>query len=74
MRAQIEAKTTINSLKLRELSEPSEIEEDEKVTEYQDGQNVIYAGIVTSVKKKYTKTIQLWHLLQLKIYMAQLNL
>ena len=55
MRAQIEAKTTINSLKLRELSEPSEIEEDEKVTEYQDGQNVIYAGIVTSVKKKYTK-------------------
>ena len=55
LRTQIEAKTTINSLKLRELSEPSEIEEDEKVTEYQDGQNVIYAGIVTSVKKKYTK-------------------
>ena len=55
LRTQIEAKTTINSLKLREISEPSEIEEDEKITEYQDGQNVIYAGIVTSVKKKYTK-------------------
>ena len=55
LRTQIEAETTINSLKLRELSEPSEIEEDEKVTEYQDGQNVIYAGIVTNVKKKYTK-------------------
>ena len=55
MREQIEAKTTINSLKLREISEQNEIEEEEKVTEYQDGQNVIYAGIVTSVKKKYTK-------------------
>ncbi len=54
MRAQIEAQTTINSLKLKELSEVSEIEE-EKVAEYQDGQNVVYAGIVTSVKKKYTK-------------------
>ena len=54
IRAQIEAKTTINSLKLKELSEVSEIEE-EKVAEFQDGQNVVYAGIVSSVKKKYTK-------------------
>lgn len=54
LRAQIEAKTTINSLKLRELSEINEMEE-EKVIEYHDGQNVVYAGIISSVKKKYTK-------------------
>ncbi len=67
MRAQIEAKTNINTIKLRELSEKSQTEEismDENINttnkeEFKDGQSVIYAGIISSVKKKYTKSNKL---------------
>ena len=52
---QIEAKTTINSLKLRQINEKDELEENNQIQEYQDGQNVTYAGIISSVKKKFTK-------------------
>ncbi len=62
LRDQIERQTTINTLELRKLdeqmstnlSEDSEQIQTEK-PKYQDGQNVKYAGIITSIKKKYTK-------------------
>ncbi|MGN1269679.1 MAG: DNA polymerase III subunit alpha [Clostridia bacterium] len=54
LREQIESKTNINSLKLMQINEQDNLEE-EQVLEYQDGQNVTYAGIISSVKKKYTK-------------------
>ena len=54
LRKQMEAKTNINSLKLIQLNEKENLEE-EQILEYQDGQNVTYAGIITSIKKKYTK-------------------
>lgn len=44
IREQIQATTTINSMKLKEIDE-----------QYKDGQNVKCAGIITSIKKKYTK-------------------
>ncbi|MBR6033237.1 MAG: DNA polymerase III subunit alpha [Clostridia bacterium] len=49
MREQILSQTNINTLKMHEIGN------DEEVQEYKDGQNVTYAGIVTSIKKKYTK-------------------
>ena len=65
LRAQIESQTTINSMKLKQIDEQNSsqmiqdgIEQPEKVQEklkYKDGQNVKYAGIITSIKKKYTK-------------------
>ena len=58
MRAQIEARANINTAKLRELNQIDETEEVNnapKQLEYEDGQSVTYAGIITSVKKKYTK-------------------
>ena len=48
MREQITSVTNINSLKI------ANINEDEK-NEYKDNQDVKYAGIITYVKKKYTK-------------------
>ena len=48
LREQILSQTNINTLKMHEIAGGEE-------TEYKDGQNVTYAGIVTSVKKKYTK-------------------
>lgn len=71
MREQIEAKTTINTFQLRQISSENDMElEDtgefkreqtyeEHQTEFKDGQNVTYAGIITSVKKKYTKNNKL---------------
>ena len=66
LREQIEKQTTINSLKLKEIDEQnsSELNQDGIVdnsinlvntTKYKDGQMVKYAGIITSIKKKYTK-------------------
>lgn len=43
--------TTINTIKMKELME---VEEGKK-PEYKDGEIVKYAGIITSIKKKYTK-------------------
>lgn len=64
MRSQIEAQTTINSIDLRAIEEQmfSSIEDPEMMmtrqsgkTKYKDGQTVKYAGIISSIKKKYTK-------------------
>ncbi len=56
MRKQIEAKTNISSSELRQLNQTEEIEEGVKeAPDLQDGKQVTIAGIITSVKKKYTK-------------------
>ena len=61
LRAQIEAKVTINTYLLRQLSTKNSEEdgqEEQQVQmqeEFRDGQTVLYAGIITSIKKKYTK-------------------
>lgn len=60
LRVQIERETNVNSLKLKELAnlQSTVLDEGEFITrknEYKDGQFVKYAGIITSVKKKYTK-------------------
>lgn len=63
MREQIEKKTNINTLLLRQLEQSATQDEQElsneveqtKQSDFKDGQNVTYAGIITSVKKKYTK-------------------
>ena len=62
LRQQIETQTNINTIDLRELneqmssnhSEIGEISVNEK-PKFVDGQRVKYAGIITAVKKKYTK-------------------
>ena len=63
LRKQIEAQTNINTMKLREIDEQmsSNINSDIELvkqntkSQYHDGQNIKYAGIITSIKKKYTK-------------------
>ena len=65
LKNQITSSTNINSLNLKEIGEPlnQNLEEGEQIlalktsskSKYQDGQNVKYAGIITSIKKKYTK-------------------
>lgn len=60
LREQIERETNVNSLKLKELAnlQSTVLDEGEFIArknEYKDGQFVKYAGIITSVKKKYTK-------------------
>ena len=62
IREQIEKQTNINSIELRKLGELMSTNLDEDNVEvhnekqkYKDGQNVKYAGIITSVRKKYTK-------------------
>lgn len=65
LRNQIETQTTINSLKVRTIEEQmssSNLDNPEMMMtrqsgklNYKDGQNVKYAGIITSIKKKYTK-------------------
>ena len=51
MRESIARKTTINTFKMREINDALE----EQSVEYKDGQIVKYAGVINSVKKKYTK-------------------
>ena len=65
LRKQIETQTTINSMKLKQIDEQIEVGLSDTDTmqnansieklKYKDGQNVKYAGIITSIKKKYTK-------------------
>ena len=56
LRHQIELQTNINTFQMRQLEKSQEEEENiETPPEFQDGQTVKYAGIITSVKKKYTK-------------------
>ncbi len=68
IREQIEKRTNINTMILRQLNETSSDEENDNVPELeqrakvlgmQDGQNVTYAGIISSIKKKYTKNNKL---------------
>ena len=61
LRSQIETQTTINTMQLRELDEQmssqmltEEGTRNEK-PKFVDGQKIKYAGIITSIKKKYTK-------------------
>ena len=51
LRSQIMSQTNVTSIKLKEAAN---VEEDQK-PEYEDGQNIKCAGIITYVKKKYTK-------------------
>lgn len=53
IREEIEKQSNINSMQIREAGEA--IQNNERAN-YQDGQNVKFAGIINSVKKKYTKT------------------
>ena len=59
LKGQIEDQTTINTLEMREIDEQmnSELQKEMGPTKlkFRDGQRVIYAGIITSIKKKYTK-------------------
>ena len=58
LRSQLEAQTTINTMDLRNIEEQmssSNLENPGMISKYKDGQNVKYAGIITSIKKKYTK-------------------
>ena len=53
LRSQIERQTTINALEMREIN----INIEEKgYSNHKDGEQVIFAGIITRVKKKFTKT------------------
>ena len=56
LRLEIENQTNINVLKMIEAKE-EEFETGKSV--YKDGQNVKFAGIISSIKKKYTKTNKL---------------
>lgn len=53
IREEIASQTTINSIQMKEAKEA--MQNNEK-SSYKDGQNIKYAGIISSVKKKYTKT------------------
>ncbi len=53
LRAEIEQQTNISTFKMREATEA---EEGVEKSELKDGQIVKIAGIISSVKKKYTKT------------------
>ena len=63
IRDQIISSTNISSLKMKEIDEQNSINENEDgsnirvndVAKYIDGQEVKIAGLITSVKKKYTK-------------------
>lgn len=53
---QILSTTNFNTLNLQEIGEVVEENSENRENRFIDGQIVKYAGIVTSVKKKYTKT------------------
>ena len=57
LRNEIASQSTINTLKMREIME--NYENPEVAVEYRDGQNVKYIGIISSIKKKYTKSNKL---------------
>ena len=57
IRDNIMSQTNINTMKMREIEET--INNPEIKQEYKDGQNVKYAGIITKIKKKYTKNNKL---------------
>ena len=51
----IKENTNINSIDILNLNNNSQEIQDNSSSSYQDGQIVKYAGIITSIKKKYTK-------------------
>lgn len=53
IREQIEEQTNISTMQMRAINDGEDLENIK--TEFSDGQNVKYAGIISSVKKKYTK-------------------
>lgn len=61
LRSQIESQTTINTMQLRKLDEQMSSQmlmegmETKENPKFVDGQKIKYAGIITSIKKKYTK-------------------
>lgn len=55
MRNKIESVTNINTMQLRMLDEQMDMEEQNEKIQFVDGQKIKYAGIITSIKKKYTK-------------------
>ena len=62
LKEKIERQTNINTIELNKLGElmSTNLDEDNiqvhnEKPKYKDGQNVKYAGIITSIKKKYTK-------------------
>lgn len=55
IKEQIKSVTNFNTLDLQEMSENLVENQDIKEVRFIDGQIVKYAGIITSVKKKYTK-------------------
>ena len=61
LRTQIEMQTNINTIQLRQIDEQmnSQIRMEEvtnnETNKFADGQRIKYAGIITSIKKKYTK-------------------
>lgn len=64
LRNQISAQTNINTMELRKIDEEMssnsnnpdmELLKQTAKPKYKDGQNVKYAGIITSIKKKFTK-------------------
>ncbi|MCI9015882.1 MAG: DNA polymerase III subunit alpha [Clostridia bacterium] len=54
IKEQIENNTDVNTMQLKNLRE--QIKDEQIVEEYRDGQIVKIAGIINSIKKKYTKT------------------
>ncbi len=56
-REQIQAQTTISTIDLREINEANSNLENDSIEKpkFIDGQKIKYAGIITSIKKKYTK-------------------
>ena len=57
LREKIDKQTNINTMQMRKLHEEEEnTEMQANMPEFKDGQNVKFAGIISSVKKKYTKT------------------
>ena len=56
LRNEIENQTNINTLKMAEAKE-EELETGKII--YKDGQNIKFAGIISSIKKKYTKSNKL---------------
>ncbi len=60
IRHQIEIQTNINTLEMKKIDEQNSSQFDmenmsQEKSKYVDGQKVKYAGIITSIKKKYTK-------------------
>ena len=57
IRGQIIKASNINSIKMKEAKE--ELDSTGTTTKYKDGQMVKYAGIISNIKKKYTKSNKL---------------